>query len=165
MVQKRIEKFTELDGRKYDAIFNCTGLGSQKLCSDKKLVPIRGQLIKVYAPWIKTAFYADYDTLVVPGFNGSVTLGGTRNYESYNMNIDKYDSLSIRERCEALVPSLAKASVLHEVVGLRPHRSSVRVEREIQTDSYGNSLRLIHNYGHSAYGGISKSNFQSFLSF
>lgn len=152
MMQKQITKLTELSGREYDAVFNCTGLGAQKLCNDIKMVPIRGQIIKVRAPWVKTAFYADYDTYILPGFGGIVTLGGTRQYESYNSQIDKYDSLSIRERCNALVPSLVTATVVREAVGLRPYRSSVRVESELLTDFNGQSLRVIHNYGHGGYG-------------
>lgn len=106
----------------------------------------------VHAPWLKTAFYADYDTYILPGFNGIVTLGGTRQYESYNMQINKYDSISIRERCEALVPSLASASVVREAVGLRPYRNTVRIECELINDFQGKKLRVIHNYGHGAYG-------------
>lgn len=106
----------------------------------------------VHAPWVKTAFYADYDTFVVPGFDGAVTLGGTRQYESYNLQVDKYDSISIRERCKSLLPSLADATCLHEAVGLSPYRGSVRVEGEMITDSQGNLLKVIHNYGHGGYG-------------
>lgn len=82
----------------------------------------------------------------------TTTKGGTRSYESYNLQIDKYDSLSIRERCESLLPSLSKASVVREAVGLRPYRSCVRVELEILTDFESKSLRVIHNYGHGGYG-------------
>lgn len=116
------------------------------------MVPIRGQVVKVHAPWIKTAFYADYDTYIIPGFNGAVTLGGTRQYESYNMQVDKYDTLSIRERCQALVPSLSKAPLLRQAVGLRPYRSQVRVDIEPMHDSNGNRLNIVHHYGHGGYG-------------
>lgn len=109
-------------------------------------------MLLVHAPWVKTAFYADYDTYILPGFNGLVTLGGTRQYESFNLKIDKYDSLSIRERCETILPSLASAKVVREAVGLRPYRSSVRVECDTITDSQGNLLKIIHNYGHGGYG-------------
>jgi hypothetical protein len=30
-----------------DIIFNCLGLGSINFCNDQKLVPIRGQMIRV----------------------------------------------------------------------------------------------------------------------
>lgn len=152
IMKKHVPRLSELSGAQYEAIFNCTGLGAQKLCNDVKVVPIRGQVVKVHAPWVKTAFYADYDTYILPGFNGIVTLGGTRQYESYNLEVDKYDTLSIRERCESLLPSLAKAPVVREAVGLRPYRSSVRVESELITDSNGKLLRVIHNYGHGGYG-------------
>lgn len=141
----------------YDVVMNCTGLGAQQLCGDRKMVPIRGQVIKVRAPWIKTAFYADYDTYIFPGFNGVVTLGGVRQYESYNLNVSKYDSLDIRERCESLVPSLRDAVYMREAVGLRPHRSTVRVEKEILTSAHnGQVVKCIHNYGHGGYGVTSR---------
>ena len=38
----------------YDVIFNCLGLGSIEFCGDKKLVPIRGQMIRVNL-WNKNA--------------------------------------------------------------------------------------------------------------
>lgn len=152
IIRKTVNNLKEIDANEYPIVFNCTGLGAQKLCNDRKMVPMRGQIIKVKAPWIKTAFYADYDTYIVPGFDGTVTLGGTRQYESYNLKIDKYDSLSIRERCESLLPNLNGAKVVREAVGLRPYRSSVRVESEQLIDSKGNRLRVIHNYGHGGYG-------------
>lgn len=151
-MQKHIDSLAELNGRQYAAVFNCTGLGARKLCNDMKMVPIRGQIIKVRAPWIRTAFYVDLETYIIPGFDGIVTLGGTRQYENYNLNVEKYDSLAIRERCEALLPSLKTAPVVREAVGLRPHRNEVRVELEIMTDAEGSSLNCIHNYGHGAYG-------------
>lgn len=150
IISQHINNFSELSG-KYDVVVNCSGFGAKQLCSDHKLVPIRGQIIKVKAPWLKTAFYADYDTYIIPGFNGIVTLGGTRQYDSYNLNLDKYDSLSIRERCEQLVPSLVNAPVVREAVGLRPHRDTVRVEMELMNTGHG-VLKVIHNYGHGGYG-------------
>lgn len=150
IISQHINSLSELSGT-YDVVVNCSGFGAKQLCSDHKLVPIRGQIIKVKAPWLKTAFYGDYDTYIIPGFNGIVTLGGTRQYDSYNLNVDKYDSLSIRERCEKLVPSLVNASVVREAVGLRPHRDTVRVEVELIGTRNG-ALKVIHNYGHGGYG-------------
>lgn len=129
---------------------NCTGLGAKYLCSDRKLVPIRGQIIKVHAPWLKMAFYGDFDTYILPGFTG-VTLGGCRNFDSYTMELSKHDAAGIRERCEALVPSLKGAPVIRERVGLRPHRDPVRVEPEIISCTNG-GLKVVHNYGHGGYG-------------
>lgn len=107
-------------------------------------------LFQVKAPWIKTAFYGDFDTYIIPGFDG-VTLGGCRNYDSYELKLNNHDSASIRERCEKLLPGLANAPVIREGVGLRPHRDPVRVEAQLVTSLRG-SLKVVHNYGHGGYG-------------
>ncbi|EDS33518.1 d-amino acid oxidase [Culex quinquefasciatus] len=153
ILTQKVESFQDLaSSTKYDVVVNCTGMGAKKLCSDYKLVPIRGQVIKVKAPWVKTAFYADYDTYIIPGFQG-VTLGGCRNFDSFNTLPCKYDSGAIRERCEKLLPSLKGAPVIREAVGLRPHRDPVRVEVELMgSESGGRNLKVVHNYGHGGYG-------------
>lgn len=153
ILQKHIHRLNELEGNQYDVVFNCTGLGAQKLCNDHKVVPIRGQIIKISAQWISSAYYLDYDTYIIPGFNGIVTLGGTRQYENYNLAIDEYDRLSILKRCKAIIPHLSQAKIIRDAVGLRPHRSNVRVEAELSADALGNSLKIVHNYGHGGYGG------------
>ncbi|XP_026478983.1 D-aspartate oxidase [Ctenocephalides felis] len=137
-----INNFADLP-EKYDIVVNCTGLQAKILCNDNKLVPIRGQVIKVKAPWIKTAFYGDYDTYVIPGFE-TVTLGGVRQYDSYNTEICKYDRAAIKERCESLVPSLKTAKVVNELVGLRPHRDPVRIEGEVLRRGT-ESVKIVHN--------------------
>ncbi|KAM7343269.1 D-amino acid oxidase 1 [Cochliomyia hominivorax] len=147
---QHVNSFTQLP-ENYDVVVNCTGLGSRILCNDQQLVPIRGQILKVRAPWIKTAFYGDYDTYIVPGFE-TVTLGGCRQFESYNMNICKYDSMAIKERCYNMLPSLKNAEIVRELVGLRPHRAVVRVESEIMHAPNGRPVKVVHNYGHGGYG-------------
>ncbi|XP_060532085.1 D-aspartate oxidase [Cylas formicarius] len=137
-------------GLNYDVVVNCTGLGARYLCNDHKVVPIRGQVYKVRAPWIKTFFYGDYDTYILPGFT-NVTLGGCRQYESYNLDMDEYDARSIWHRCTSLVPSLAGAEIVAQRVGLRPHRSEVRLENEVKNIN-GRVVRIVHNYGHGGYG-------------
>lgn len=84
--------------------------------------------LQVKAPWIKTFFYGDLDTYIIPGVD-SVTLGGCRQFESWDLNINDFDSMSIQQRCEALVPSLNGAELLGHQVGLRPHRAVVRVSK------------------------------------
>ncbi|XP_077286451.1 D-amino acid oxidase 1 [Arctopsyche grandis] len=146
---KQIQSFSDLKND-YDVIINCTGLNSRELCSDNKLVPIRGQIIKVEAPWVKMAFYGDYDAYILPGFEG-VTLGGTRQYDSFNLDVCKYDAAGIMDRCSELLPALRKARVIRHAVGLRPHRSPVRVEGEIM-EFGSDTTKVVHCYGHGGYG-------------
>ncbi len=84
-------------------------------------------VFQVRAPWVKMFFYGDYDTYVIPG-RRAVTVGGTRQLESYNETVDRHDSAAIWERATALVPSLGGGEVLRKWVGLRPHRDPVRCE-------------------------------------
>ncbi|XP_049959273.1 D-aspartate oxidase isoform X2 [Schistocerca serialis cubense] len=142
---KLLSSFNDVSGD-FDIVVNCLGLGAKYLCSDHNMVPIRGQVLKVNAPWIKTFLYGDFDTYIIPGIEAA-TLGGCRNYDSYDLRVNRHDTASILERCTALVPSLKKASIIREWVGLRPHRSPVRVEAENI-----NGLKVVHNYGHGGYG-------------
>lgn len=150
IVKQKVTSFFDIN-QNFDVLVNCTGMGAKELCQDQHLVPIRGQVLKVRAPWIKMAFYGDYDTYIIPGFE-TVTLGGCRQFDSYNTEVCKYDSLAIRERCYGMLPSLKKAEIVKEAVGLRPHRSVVRVEPEFQQTPGGRQLKIVHNYGHGGYG-------------
>ncbi|XP_043249384.1 D-aspartate oxidase [Colletes gigas] len=148
---KKLASFAEL-ATDWNVIINCTGFGARSLCNDRRLVPIRGQVIKVEAPWLKTFFYGELDTYIIPGFNGTVTLGGSRSFDSENMKLCPHESAAIRERCENFVPALKRATVLREEVGLRPHReNNVRVEAEHITNGSSKAI-LVHNYGHGGYG-------------
>jgi len=46
VVEKTVTKLQDLENN-FDIVMNCTGFGAKYLCSDIKLVPIRGQVIKV----------------------------------------------------------------------------------------------------------------------
>lgn len=146
IIKKKINNFAELSSD-YDVVFNCSGLGAKYLCNDRTLLPIRGQLTTVEAPWIRNFYFNDYDTYIFPIGGGKVMLGGCRNFESYDVNVNKYDSGSIRERCETVVPSLRNVKTIHEWAGLRPYRPQVRVEVE-----YFGKVKIIHNYGHGSFG-------------
>lgn len=91
--------------------------------------------LQVEAPWLKTFFYGELDTYLIPNCEGIVTLGGSRNFDSENLTWCPHESAAIRERCEKLIPSIGKAKTVDELVGLRPHReNNVRVEIDwIQT--------------------------------
>ncbi|XP_014293521.1 D-aspartate oxidase [Halyomorpha halys] len=146
-VNGRIDSFSEVENfGKFDLIMNCTGLGARALCNDRRLTPMRGQVYKVSAPWLDKFYLAEHTTYIVPGI-WAATLGGTKNYGSWDTSVSKYDSASIWDRCTRIVPKLSTAPVIKEIVGLRPHRDIVRVEPEII-----NGLKVVHHYGHGGYG-------------
>lgn len=80
---------------------------------------------------MKTFFYGELDTYIIPGFNGIVTLGGSRSFDSENLKPCLYESTAIHNRCKNFLPNIKKAEIVKVEVGLRPHReNNVRVEGE-----------------------------------
>ena len=151
VVQRRLESLEEIDGT-YDIIVNCTGLGSRQLVNDPEVYPIRGQAIVVKAPWVKHAF--DYETkdnvltYVYPRAN-DIILGGTADVGNWSTQVDPLVSKAIMERCCMYSPGLSTAEVVKEVVGLRPGRSTVRLEVDKVTLK---KSTIVHNYGHGGQG-------------
>lgn len=54
VICQKLQSFQDLDeadlkgqSGPFDVVFNCTGLGSKWLCNDSKLIPVRGQVMKV----------------------------------------------------------------------------------------------------------------------
>jgi len=151
VVQRRLESLEEIDGT-YDIIVNCTGLGSRQLVNDPEVYPVRGQVIIVKAPWVKHAF--DYETkdnvltYVYPRAN-DVVLGGTADVGNWSTQVDPVVSKAIMERCSMYIPGLSTAEVVNEVVGLRPNRSTVRLEVD---EAILKKSTVVHNYGHGGQG-------------
>jgi D-amino-acid oxidase len=133
-------------------IINCTGVWARQVANDPSVFPLRGQVLKVNAPHIKTGFLGeggDEDTLtyIVPRRDGCI-LGGTAQKDNWNLAADPHIAKAIRARCAAVEPSLQTAEVLSQAVGLRPGRHEVRLEVERMADS----CIIIHNYGHGGAG-------------
>lgn len=150
MEQRRVTSLQELSDS-FDLIVNCSGLGSKALMGDENVCPVRGQVLKVEAPWL-THFIRDGDgkTYIYPGIH-AVTVGGTRQEGDWRLHVDRGDTESILERCCRLEPSLKRAKVISEWVGLRPSRRNPRVERE-RVRLRGRTLPVVHNYGHGGWG-------------
>lgn len=147
--QKQVNSLLELSG--YDLIVNCSGLGSKSLVKDSEVYPVRGQVLKVEAPWIQH-FIRDGDgkTYIYPGIR-SVTVGGTRQEGDWRLEVDEEDTKGILERCKKLEPSLQNAKVLSKWVGLRPSRRNPRVETVVVKIN-GRKVPIVHNYGHGGWG-------------
>lgn len=81
------------------------------------------------APWIKTFTVFDNDTYIFPN-RKQVTVGGSRWLGNSSLAVDPHESASIWEKAVRVEPSLRRARVLDQWVGLRPFRCPVRVELE-----------------------------------
>lgn len=85
-------------------------------------------------------------TYVVPR-SGDVVLGGVAEEGSESLVVDPDQTRGILARCTALEPALAGRRVLDVRVGLRPGRSTVRLEAERR-----GAQRIVHDYGHGGAG-------------
>lgn len=153
VVSLKVNSLMEVTGA-YDVVVNCTGLGARELAGDTDIHPVKGQVIKVQAPWVKH-FYMDKDPsdehkelYILPGAK-SVTLGGSGHVNSWDLNVIKEDKERIFHNCCKLIPSLKNAKILYDWVGLRPARSEVRLELD---DRNFQKCKVIHNYGHGGSG-------------
>ncbi|KAK3887196.1 hypothetical protein Pcinc_008677 [Petrolisthes cinctipes] len=138
----------------FDLVCNCSGLGANVLANDRNVTPIRGQVFKVRAPWIKNFYYYENETYIIPGMD-LITLGGTRQFDNDNLEVSTWDASGIWQSCVQVMPSLKDAEVVRQWVGLRPYRPSVRVEKELMDFGGGKTLKVVHNYGHGGYGVMS----------
>ena len=85
-------------------------------------------------------------TIFVP-HPGRVVCGGIRVPHRWDERPDPEVSQRIAQRCREVEPALRDAEIIDTVTGLRPARSSVRVEAERL-----GSGRCVHNYGHDGNG-------------
>ena len=132
-------------------LVNCTGLGAKEIFKDEELYPIRGQIVRASKPDIDDCFVAiqessDCLTHVFPRSDDCI-LGGTSQVGNENEEIDELTAKQIMTRSLELEPAVADIQVLEDKVGLRPGRSSIRLEKE----RLGERV-LIHNYGHGGAG-------------
>lgn len=126
-------------------VVNAAGLGAGVLADDGSMVPIGGQVVHLSDPGL-TEFVVDETspgaTYVIP-HGGHVVCGGTEEPGRADVEPDPGVTADIVRRCRELVPALAGARVLRSVVGLRPYRPVVRLER------VGD---VVHCYGHDGAG-------------
>jgi len=145
--QRKISDFLSLPAN-FEAVVNCTGLESRDLLGDNDLYPIRGQIIRVRSDIKEMHLDQQHETLtyIVPRGNDMV-LGGIAQDGNWNLEPTSEDRDFIFQKCSNIIPQLEDAEIIEDLVGLRPGRTSVRLEKEsIQNRS------LIHNYGHGGSG-------------
>ena len=126
-----------------DVVVNCSGLGARLLAGDHDVQPVQGQVVVVEQFgldrwWLDPAG----PTYVVPR-SQDVVVGGTEVPGAWSRSPSPATATEILDRAAALVPALRGARVLRHKVGLRPARSTVRVER---------TGDVVHCYGHGGSG-------------
>lgn len=124
-------------------IVHCTGLGARDLAGDGSVAPVRGQTV-VLEQWGLDRWWLDAagPTYVVPR-GREVVVGGTDDAGAWDRTPTATTAADILERAARLVPEVREARVLRHVVGLRPARPAVRVERD---------GHVVHCYGHGGAG-------------
>ncbi len=129
-----------------DVYVNCTGLGARDLTGDTELTGVKGQIIRVNGATVPTYIADDHSpsgmTYVLPR-RDDIILGGTEEQGVEDSTVDHAVADAILERCLAIEPRLAGATVLEHLAGARPYRSSVRLDAEGD---------VVHNYGHGGSG-------------
>ena len=133
-----------------ETVINCCGLGARDLCHDHALHPVRGQLLHVENPGLEDVLLDEHDgggiAYAVPR-GDHIVLGGTAVDHDDDLAVRPREADAIAQRCGTLDPRLAHASRLRDVVGLRPGRRDVRLERQRVGER-----TVIHNYGHGGAG-------------
>lgn len=76
----------------------------------------------------------------------TIVLGGTHQLNDYNRNVDAGDRKFIYEGCIALNASIKRAEIIKEMVGLRPGRNQVRLERDTYTTSEYCCVMMINRF-------------------
>lgn len=143
-----IKTVASLEGLPGDVVVNCTGLGARTLCQDSELIAVFGQTLMVTgSSFDRTRVISDERDMnemfyAIPR-RDEVLLGGCAIDSDDDCSLDPGAELrdAILERARRL--GFDPGTVQGERCGLRPYRSSVRVERE---------GRIVHNYGHGGAG-------------
>jgi D-amino-acid oxidase len=129
---------------------NATGLGARELAHDLEVFAIRGQVVSLARRGGERVLVDDRDpeglTYVVPR-SGDLVLGGVAEEGVEELEVDDAQTRGILARCAALDPALARREVLGVRVGLRPGRSTVRLETEQRASGL-----VVHDYGHGGAG-------------
>ncbi|GLC46523.1 hypothetical protein PLESTF_000956400 [Pleodorina starrii] len=157
-----------------DLVVNAAGLGCLDLLPDPRVAPIRGQVVRVEAPWVKEAYFFE-PFYIIPN-RDTVVLGGTGQVGNFSTAVCPHDRAAILEGCARLLPSLRGARVVADWVGLRPGRTRLRLELEregveLEAAAGGGgggggggdgpmgrlrrrrrAVPVVHNYGHGGAG-------------
>jgi glycine/D-amino acid oxidase-like deaminating enzyme len=149
-IQQRVESLNQLSG--YKAIINCAGIGGGLFNSDPHIFPIRGQVVRVRAPWIKACYF--WGTNYIIPQTESIVLGGTAQHNDWDTSNSLKNVDAIISEAASLFPALREAKEPQAWAGLRPARGTAGVRLGGELVNIGNSsnVPLVHCYGHGGAG-------------
>lgn len=150
LIQKEIIHLGELNNMQLT--INCTGLGAKNLFQDELLFPIQGQIVKVEIDPEIEGFATEYflgeqgDEIayIIPRRDCTILGGSVKKHQSSEKH-DEELTKRIIHYCAQFQPRVQNLSIQESVVGLRPGRTKIRVEKDPH-------LPVIHNYGHGGAG-------------
>lgn len=172
--QRSLDGLGDVAGEGYDAVVVAAGLGARALLGDEEVFPIRGQIARVRAPWVRSCVFGHWGTgddaettYIIPNRDW-VVVGGTGQVGDWRAHADLGDADALLARAAQLLPSIADGEVLDHWAGLRPGRTRVRVEMArvdlggggeggesdggASADGAGGGTPVIYNYGHGGAG-------------
>jgi D-amino-acid oxidase len=143
-IKQEIKELGEF-AKDHDIVINCSGLGAGRLCNDKNVISVKGQ-VGLLAPRKDLPIYLDNEKMlyIVPR-KDAIIVGGTYQERAETETTDPLEIERILDNAFEVFPELKQQRVLGSWSGLRPYRNEVRVEQEKGTN-------IIHNYGHGGSG-------------
>jgi len=150
ITRQRVAALADLSGPDV-LVVNCAGVGARALTGDADLMPVRGQVVRLGGVELERVTIVDEGPLAygyVMPHGSECVVGGTRVPGEWDRTPDHAVTERLIEKAIILEPALVDAHIVDVKVGLRPGRSSVRVEHEAVDGTPG----IIHNYGHGGNG-------------
>ncbi|KAF5970008.1 d-amino-acid oxidase [Fusarium bulbicola] len=158
---KRIDLHALSDARHlgHDVLINASGLGPSYLVDvrDPDMLFLKGQIILVKSDYSKCMMRDDGKdyTYAIPRLDGTVIIGGIRDPDISNTEVDLDIDKDITRRVNKSLPAHFSADpadndIVGHNVGIRPYRSTgMRIEKEIK-----DGQNIIHAYGITGGGYI-----------
>ena len=144
-------KLDRVEDARAPLVINCAGLGARDMFDDDEIVPIRGQVVYIKQDCDVGMFDDSSATdlaYLIPRSDVTV-LGGTAQVGSFDIQPSAEDEEDIIRKCQRLWPELDRSLIVGTRVGLRPSRSTVRLELDDKV--YGDT-RVVHCVGHGGAG-------------
>ncbi len=144
IIEKEVHDL-EAEALNFDVLVNCSGLGAKQLCNDENIFAVRGQ-VALLEPGYPASIFLDNQTpcYIVPRKDATI-IGGTYEEHEYNEATNEEDLGLLLAKAYNVFSELKDRKKIGSWAGLRPYRTSVRLERE-------EGSNIVHNDGHGGSG-------------